>query len=262
MPTTLWQAGRIARPALYARPQDPVGRVLAALKQAGFSRAPVWDGRQVTGALTARTWQRLLFEGLDPDRVTAAQVQEPPLPQVTPAAGLLEVLDGLARAPAVVVAAPGRPPGIITYVDVVRDAAPYLWLRELEQVLRALLYRLEASGPRGGWLALLPPAQARRIEEYCRRDGGSDPLDYVDLYDLRQLVEAGWDRWFRSWLSPLDLGAALDLLDRLRHARNDVAHMRDLSPGQRQELEQAVRRLREPVRRRLLDEPPTRPDRR
>ncbi|HEY8488500.1 MAG TPA: CBS domain-containing protein [Thermaerobacter sp.] len=255
MPSSLWQAGRIARPAVYARPEDPVATVLATLRRAGYSRAPVWDGHRVTGALTARTWQRLLEAGADLQRLTAAQVQEPPLPQVAPSAGLLEVLDGLERAPAVVVAAPGRPPGIITYVDVVRDAAPYLRLRELEQVLRALLDRLEGAGPPGGWLALLPPGQARRIEAYCRRDGGTDPLDYIDLYDLRQLVEAGWERWFQPWFAPLGLPAILDLLDRLRRTRNDVAHMRDLAPGQEEELEQAVRRLREPVRRRLLEEP-------
>lgn len=255
MPRTVWHAGRIARPAVYARPRDTVAAVLERLREAGYSRAPVWDGRQVTGSLTARTWQRLLAEGTDPARVTAAEVQEPPLPVVAPTAGLLEVLDGLERAPAVVVAAPGRAPGLITYVDVVQEAAPYLWLRELEQLLRVLLDRGEDAGPPGGWLALLPPAHARRVEAYCHRDGGTDPLDYVDLYDLRQMVEAGWDRWFRQWLAPLERQAVLDLLDRLRRIRNDVAHMRELEPGQREALARAVRRLRDPLRRRLLDEP-------
>ena len=251
MPGTIWRAGQIASPAVFVRPDDTLAEALATLQRAGYSRAPVYDGRQVTGALTARTWQRLLARPVDPGAVRVRDVQDPPLPSVPPAAGLAEVLEALERGPAVLVVAPGRPPGIITYVDVVRDAAPYLWLRELDQLLRALLDQLEQQAPPGGWLALLPPAHARRVRGYCQRDGGGDELDYLDLYDLRRLVEAGWQRWFSAWFAPLDRERVCGQLDAIRRARNDVAHMRPLSPGERAHLRAAVGEIAGALRARL-----------
>lgn len=249
--TSVWKAEDIASPAVYVRPSDTLAQAIETMNRHGFSRVPVYDGRRVTGSITGRTLRRLLANPVDPATVTVGQVQDPPLRVVAPDASLAEVLDALRDEPAVLVVTEGRPPAIVTYVDVVHDAEPYLRLNEFERMLRALLDHLDEQAPAGGWLRLLSPGHARRIREYCRRDGGSDEMDYMDLYDFTHLFRAGWQQWFRAWFHPLECDQLCQRLDAIRRVRNDVAHMRPLSGEDRRTLFEAIAEITGVLRPRL-----------
>lgn len=247
----VWSAEAAASPAVYVKPLDTLAEAIATMDRHGYSRVPVFDGRQVTGAITGRTLRRLLASPVDPRSVRVAEVMDPPLRAVSPGASLAEVLNALQDQPAVLVVTPGHPPGIITYVDVVRTAEPYLHLLEFERMLRDLLAHLLDHAPPGGWLSLLAPGQARRVREACQRDGGRDELEYLDLYDLGHVLRSGWRRWFAPWFAPLTAERTRHLLDTVRRLRNDVAHMRPLSPAEREALLAAIGEITGALRPRL-----------
>jgi len=102
---------------------EPISKVVAIMKERGYSQIPIFDGKQSIGSISERTILRQILAGKDLEEISALpteDIMEEAFPQINEDAPLALITSLLQNYSAVLVSKKGVISGIITKADLLR----------------------------------------------------------------------------------------------------------------------------------------------